>query len=285
MRKIAIWAVKGGVGKSTVTARLGLALKDAGYQIGFLDIDCTGSTLPSALGIPEPWPHPVVDVPRNKMFPIQVNGYDIFALCFRAGRAAVMLEGSEQKIEVFGQEFTLHGTGIWNLVKQMLANVEFPDDIDYLLIDCPPTSGDQMLSLFENLRDIWGVILVCQPTNLAIEDMDRALNMIEVKRIPLLGMVENMAMAICPQCSHNFSPFIDPGMDLRQFCTEKGIPYLGSIPFTSDVSILNVQFNYLVQEVVEVTPVKIWELSFKEKLERATIRGLIKSGFLFKQVE
>jgi Mrp family chromosome partitioning ATPase len=285
MKKIAVWAVKGGVGKSTVTARVGLALKDIGYKMGFLDVDCTGSTLPSALGIQEPWSYPAMDMARNRMFPIRVNGYDIFALCFRFGRAALMWESREQEIEAFGQKFTLYGSGIWNLVKHMLTNVEFPADTDYLLIDCPPTSGDQMLSLFENLKDIWGVILVCQPTNLAIEDMDRTLNMIEVKRIPLLGMVENMGFAICPQCGHNFSPFIDPGMDLRQFSTKKGIPYLGCIPFTPDTDILNGRFHYLAQKVIEAAPVKIWELSFKKKLERATIRGLIKSGVLFKQAE
>jgi ATP-binding protein involved in chromosome partitioning len=278
MRKILVLALKGGTGKSTVTARLGLALKDKGFKIGYLDCDLSGATLPTALGIPEPFPHPEVDVQRNKMSPIKVNGYEIFSLAFRFGRAALLWEGGEQTVEAFGQKFTLRGTGRWQLVKRMLSNVEF-GELDYLLLDLPPQSGDEVLSLFENLKDIWGAILVCQPTNLATEDVDRALNMIEVKRIPLLGMVGNMTETICPQCGRAFSPFLDAGVDLDDFCKRRGIPYLCSIPLTRSQLVLGRIFSLLAQKVLQIEPVRIWEKSFKERLEIATLKGVIKAKF------
>lgn len=278
MRKIFVLALKGGTGKSTVTARLGLALKEKGFRIGYLDCDLSGATLPTALGIPEPFPHPEVDVQRNKMSPIKVNGYEIFSLAFRFGKAALLWEGGEQTVEAFGQKFTLRGTGRWQLVKRMLSNIEF-GELDYLLLDLPPQSGDEVLSLFENLKDVWGAILVCQPTNLSAEDMDRALNMIEVKRIPLLGMVGNMVYTVCPKCEHDFSPFIDAGVDLDDFCERRGIPYLIGIPLTRSQAVLEETFLLLARKVLNIEPVRIWEKSFKERLEVATLKGVIKATF------
>ena len=279
MRRIAVMSLKGGVGKSTVTAQLGLALKGKGFKVAYFDCDLSGATLPTALGIPEPWPYPEVDVARDKMFPIKVNGCEIFSLAFRFGKAALLWEGGEQKVKAFGQEFTLRGTGRWQLVRQMIANVEFSPDLDYLLYDLPPQSGDEVLSLFENLKDIWGAILVCQPTSLATEDMDRALNMIEVKKIPLLGMVGNMMATICPKCGQWFSPFLDAGVDLGKFCEARGIPYLISLPLTPDREGLANFFMILAETVIGAKPVRTWEKSFKERLEAATLKGLIKSSF------
>lgn len=279
MRKILILALKGGTGKSTICAHLGLALKDQGLKIGYLDCDLSGANLPLALGIPEPFPHPEVDVARNKMFPLRRDGYEIFSLAFRFGRAALLWEGGEQKVKAFGEEFMLRGTGRWQLVRQMLSNVEFSPELDYLLYDLPPQSGDEVLSLFEHLKDIWGAILVCQPTNLAVEDMDRALNMVEVKKIPLLGMVGNMVYTICPECGNTFSPFLDAGVDLEEFCQLRKIPYLGGIPLTPRKEMIEDRFSALAQIILHIEPVRIWEKSFKERLEQTGLRGLIKALF------
>lgn len=280
MRKISIWATKGGTGKSTVCANLGLALKNKNLRIGFLDVDCTGSNLPTALGILEPFPYVGLDTTREKMIAVEVNGYEIFSLSFRFGTtAALMWHGSEQKIEAFNQQFEMRGTGTYQLVKQMLTNVEFSKDLDYLLYDLPPTSGDITLSLFENIKDLCGAILVCQPTNLAVQDIERTLNMIEVKRIPLLGMVGNMVGCICSHCHLTFSPFLDAGINLESFCKSHGIPYLCSIPLTQNEDIIHSIFKELADRVTKLEPVRIWERSFKQRLEAATAKGIIKGLF------
>ena len=280
MKKISIWATKGGTGKSTVCANLGLALKNKALRIGFLDVDCTGSNLPTALGILEPFPYVGLDTTREKMIAVEVNGYEIFSLSFRFGtKAALMWQGSEQKIKVFGQEFEMRGTGTYQLVKQMLTNVEFSNDLDYLLYDLPPTSGDITLSLFENISDIFGVVLVCQPTNLAVQDIERTLNMIEVKKIPLLGLVGNMVYAIAPRSGEEFCPFLDAGIDLEGFCQKRGIPYLVSIPLTPIKELISEIFDSLADKVINLEPVRIWERSFKHKLEVATAKGIIKGLF------
>lgn len=278
MKKIPIFSLKGGVGKSVVCAHVGLALKDKGLWIGYLDCDLSGANLPSALGIPEPFPYVGLDTVREKMLPVKINGYEIFSLAFRFGKAALLWEGGEQKVNVFGKEFTLTGTGRYELVRQMLTNVEF-GNLDYLLLDLPPQSGDEVLSLFEHLENIFGAILVCQPTNLAVQDIERTLNMIEVKRIPLLGMVGNMVGCICSHCHLTFSPFLDAGINLESFCKSHGIPYLCSIPLTQNEDIIDSIFKELADRVTKLEPVRIWEMSFKQRLEAATAKGIIKGLF------
>ena len=278
MKTIPVLSLKGGTGKSTVCANLGLALRDSGNRVGFGDFDLSGANLPSALSIPEPFPYVGLDTAREKMLPVKINGYEIFSLVFRFGKAALLWEGGTQKIRAFGQEFEMRGTGRYQLVKQMLANVEF-GELDYLLYDLPPQSGDEVLSLFEHIQNLWGAILVCQPTNLAVQDIERTLNMVEVKKIPLLGMVGNMTQAICPQCQHYFSPFLDVGVDLGGFCNARGIPYLASIPLTPDKELINEAFCSLADKVVELEPVKIWHKSFKAQLEGNIMKGIVRGLF------
>lgn len=281
MKSIPVLSIKGGVGKSTVCARLGLRLRDIGFKIGFLDCDVTGSNLPSALGMEEPFPRGALDTRREKMKAVSIDGYEVFSIAFRFGKAALMWEGGEKKISAFGQEYDLHGTGRYQLVRQMLQNVEF-GDIDYLLVDCPPTSGDEVLSLIEHLKNIWGVILVCQPTNLSVQDIERALNMVEVKRLPVLGMVANMTYAIAPVSREEFLPFLDAGVDLEHFAQQRGIPLLVSIPLTPEREIIDSKFRELADKVINAKAVKIWQKSFKEKFETGILKGSIK-GFFAKE--
>lgn len=275
---MAVLSLKGGTGKSTVCANLGLALRDKGYRVGFGDYDLSGANLPSALGIPEPFPYVGLDTAKEKMIAVSVNGYQVFSLAFRFGKAALMWEGGTQKIKAFGQEFEMRGTGRYQLVKQMLTNVEF-SPLDYLLLDLPPSSGDETLSLFEHIGDLFGAILVCQPTNLAVQDIERTLNMVEVKRIPLLGMVGNMTEAICPHCVRSFQPFLDAGIDLEGFCKSRGIPYLASIPLTPDKEFIDEKFDNLADKVTKLEPIKIWQKGFKERVEIATAKGIVKGLF------
>jgi Mrp family chromosome partitioning ATPase len=278
MKSIPVISVKGGTGKSTICAGLGLALRDAGFRVGFLDCDVTGANLPSALGIPEPFPWVGLDTEHQKMLPVRQDGYEVFSLAFRFGKAALMWKGGEETVTAFGQTFHLRGSGRFQLVKQMLSNVQF-SDLDYLLLDCPPGTGDETLSLWDNLKDLWGLVLVCQPTNLSVQDIERALNMVEVRKLPLIGMAGSMMETICPSCDHHFSPFLDGGVDLVGFCQKRGIPFLASIPLVPDREKLKQEFGRLADRVMQNQRVKIWELSFKQKIQRGVLRGLVEGMF------
>jgi ATP-binding protein involved in chromosome partitioning len=269
MYKILCLGVKGGTGKSTCTANLGLALLHRGFRVGFLDIDLSGANLPAALGMPEQYLNPHgcgVDIENMKrLLPIKHDGYEIFSLAFMFGTAA-MLHGDEKPGFV--------GTGRYNLVKQMLATVQF-GELDYLLVDNPPSSGSEVLSLYDNMPDIHGCILVSQPTNLSVEDMVRALDMIEEKHLPLIGMVGNMVEAVCPCCGGHYYPFTSPAVDLEKFCQSRGIPYLVSIPMTPDKAVLQLRFSILAEKVITQKPVKIWQKSFKDRLEDGIVDSVV----------
>ncbi len=269
MFKILCLAVKGGTGKSTVTAFLGKALLARGFRVGFLDLDLSGANLPAALDMPVQYLNPHgcgVEIERmQKLLPIRHDGYEVFSLAFMFGTAA-MLHGDEKPGFI--------GTGRYNLVKQMLATVQF-GELDYLLVDNPPSTGAEVLSLYDNMPDIHGCILVSQPTNLSVEDMVRALDMIEEKRLPLIGMVGNMVEAICPCCGGHFYPFTSPAVDLEQFCRTRGIPYLVSIPMTPDKDMLQECFKTLALKVMNQKPVKIWARSFKDRLEDGIVDTVV----------
>lgn len=273
MRKILILAIKGGVGKSTICAGLGLALKRLGYMVGFLDVDVSGANLPLALGMSEPFPRPRVEVSKGKMYPVFHDGFEIFSLAFRFGTSALLWK--EETIDAFGEKHKFGGS--YELVRFMLSNVEF-GKLDFLLCDLPPGSGEVTLSLIENIGEIYGAILVSQPTSLSFEDLRRALNMIEIKRVPLIGIVENMLGVVCPHCSNSFQPFLDT-FSIEKFSEKEGIPYLLSIPLTPNREILRDKFDKLAILVLERKPVKIWEKGLKEELELKIKRGIIKGLF------
>jgi Mrp family chromosome partitioning ATPase len=140
-------------------------------------------------------------------------------------------------------------------------------------------SSDSTLSLFENLPDLYGTIIVCQPTGQSVDDIIRTLDMIKSKHIPLIGMVENMAFVSCPHCGEPFYPFCDVGVDLKAFCDENHIPYLASVPLTSDKAVLKIAYDALADKVLKLGTVKIWERSFKDKLESAIIEKAAKTMF------
>jgi ATP-binding protein involved in chromosome partitioning len=266
---------KGGVGKSTVAAGLGKALSNRDFKVGFMDVDISGSNLPAALGMKEPFPHPEVDLVREKMFPIKFNGFEVFSLAFRFGTAAVLWRDGDQTVQAMGQAYKIKGSGRYELVKQMVQNVEF-GPLDYQIFDLPPNTAGEVLSLFEHLPDIHGCILVSQPTNLSVEDIERALDMIRVKKLPLLGLVGNMMDSVCPCCGSSYYPFNSPGVDLKNFCADKQIPMLVSIPLSPDKNLLEARFNELADKVITAKPLKIWEKSFKNRLESALINGTVK---------
>lgn len=273
MKRIPVISLKGGTGKSTVTANLGLALRDMRYKVGFMDTDISGANLPSALGHTEPPPLDF-ETGDDAIVPWKGDGYELFSLASFFGKAAVLWKGAENTIKVEGRDVLMKGTGRYALVKQMIATAGFSPDLDFLLVDTPPVSGDEMLSLWDWLPDIWGTIMVCQPTVLAVEDIERTLDMLGERRIPVLGLVGNMSVVVCPACGHRFEPFLDPA-SVTAFCERSGVPFLGLIPFCLDKTALADAFHTLALKVLAALPVKPWETPFKARVERALLKTFV----------
>ncbi len=275
-RKICSWALKGGAGKTFVAANLGYALQRVGHKIGFTDADVTGPKLPGFLGMTRPYPYPKVDVEKVEKYPALWNGFEVYSLAFEFD-GAVMLKGGEEKIRAFGHEYEIHGTGIYNLVKNTLEHLKYSDDLDYLIYDLPPSTSDSVLSLFENIKDLYGVILVCQPTGQAIDDMERAVDLLIKRRLPVIGMVGNMTHVSCPACSHEFYPFAENSINLVQFCKDNGIPYLMGVPLTRDKYAIDVQFDLLAKMVDVSNPIKLSDVPLPKRLGQMVLRKAVES--------
>jgi ATP-binding protein involved in chromosome partitioning len=276
-KTLIVYASKGGVGKTSVTVKLAKALQNRGLKIGIGDYDVTGPKLPTALGMPRPLPTPTTDVATCKIRPIEFDGFEVYSEAFRF-EGAVMWHGGDQAVEAFGRRFEMKGTGLYSLVVQDLQTVDFSADLDYLLLDMPPSTSDVALSLFENIKDVYACIVVCQPTSQSLDDIVRTVDMLRQKKVPVLGMVANMAEAICPHCRESYYPFSDEPADLVKFCTDQGIPYLISVPFTPDKALLDKAFAGLADLVLTRKPVEIWRRSMKVILEQAVMGKIIETA-------
>ncbi len=209
---IAVSSGKGGVGKSTVAVNVAVSLALNGARVGLMDTDVYGPNVPIMLGVSEA--RPEVDV--NKLIPIEAFGVRIMSMAF--------LQPGDKPMIVRGP--ILHG-----LVKQFLSDVKW-GELDYLIVDMPPGTGDVQLSLAQ-LVPVQGAVLVTTPQDVAIADVRRALRMFETVAIPILGVVENMSYFIAPDTGKRYDIFGEGGG--QKLATMYGVPFLGSIPLGIEV--------------------------------------------------
>jgi ATP-binding protein involved in chromosome partitioning len=204
---IAVSSGKGGVGKSTVAVNVAVALALDGARVGLMDADVYGPNVPMMLGASDA--RPEVDV--NRLVPIEAYGVRIMSMAF--------LQPGDKPMIVRGP--ILHG-----LVKQFLSDVKW-GELDYLIVDMPPGTGDVQLSLAQ-LVPVQGAVLVTTPQDVAIADVRRALRMFETVAIPILGVVENMSYFIAPDTGNRYDIFGVGGGE--KLAAMYGVPFLGSIP-------------------------------------------------------
>ncbi len=204
---IAVSSGKGGVGKSTVAVNVAVALALDGARVGLMDADVYGPNVPMMLGASEA--RPEVDV--NRLVPIEAYGIRIMSMAF--------LQPGDKPMIVRGP--ILHG-----LVKQFLSDVKW-GELDYLIVDMPPGTGDVQLSLAQ-LVPVQGAVLVTTPQDVAIADVRRALRMFETVAIPILGVVENMSYFVAPDTGSRYDIFGTGGGE--KLATAYSVPFLGSIP-------------------------------------------------------
>jgi ATP-binding protein involved in chromosome partitioning len=205
---VAVASGKGGVGKSTVTVNLAVALAQAGSRVGLLDADVYGPSAPALLGMEGERPL----TREGKLIPLERHGVKAMSIGF-------LLEE--------GQAVLWRGPMVAGTVRQLLADVAW-GDLDYLLVDLPPGTGDAPMSLAQ-LVPLTGVALVTTPSPLAAQIAGKAASLFQRLDAPLLGVVENMGSFSCPNCGAA-SPLFE-GFSGEELALSLGAPFLGSVPF------------------------------------------------------
>ncbi|MBZ0101433.1 MAG: Mrp/NBP35 family ATP-binding protein [Thermoanaerobaculia bacterium] len=203
---VAVASGKGGVGKSTVAVNLALALARAGQRTGLLDVDIYGPSVPTMFGIRD---RPTVIDNRIQAF--QRWGVKVMSLGF-------ILETDTPVI--------WRGPMVMRAIEQMLGDVDW-GELDVLVLDMPPGTGDAQLAIAQDLP-VDGAVIVSTPQDLALDDARKAIGMFEQTHIPILGIVENMSSFICPHCGENSDIFGHGGA--KDEAERLGVAFLGEIP-------------------------------------------------------
>src|SRR6187455_628717 len=204
---LAVASGKGGVGKSTVSVNLAVALAQAGAAVGLLDADITGPNIPQMLGV-EGQPKASSN---NKISPLERYGVKTISIQFFVPE---------------GQPIVWRGPLIGGAIQQFLRDVDW-GELDYLVVDLPPGTSDAQLTLAQSVP-LGGAVLVTTPQEVALSDVGKALAMFKRLSVPILGIVENMTAFICPHCGELTEIFGRGGGE--RFASEHGLEYLGGIP-------------------------------------------------------
>ena len=210
---IAVAAGKGGVGKSTVAVNLAVALQRHGAKVGILDADVFGPSVPQMLGAPEVQPSANKD---SKIIPAIIHGLHVISVGFFVGKDEAVV---------------WRGPMVHRLLQQFLGDVEW-GDLDYLVCDLPPGTGDVQLSLSQ-LIPISGSVMVTTPQEVSIIDVVKGIAMFEKVEIPILGIVENMSWYKCPACGHTDEIFSHGGG--KRLAQEVGTEFFGDIPIDTRI--------------------------------------------------
>jgi ATP-binding protein involved in chromosome partitioning len=204
---IAVASGKGGVGKSTVSVNLAVALARAGATVGLLDADITGPNIPMMLGLAG---QPTTS-PNNKILPLERHGVKAISIQFFVPE---------------GQPIVWRGPLIGGAISQFLRDVEW-GELDYLVVDLPPGTSDAQLTLAQAVP-ISGTVLVTTPQDVALADVGRALAMLRRLNVPIIGIVENMSAFVCPHCGEATEIFGHGGGE--RFAQQHDIAFLGKVP-------------------------------------------------------
>jgi ATP-binding protein involved in chromosome partitioning len=210
---IGVASGKGGVGKSTVSLNLALALSQTGAKVGLLDADIYGPSIPLMLGMKDSY----MQVEENKLQPAISNGIQVVSFGFFA--------------EQSHQAAIYRGPIISGILKQFLVDTDW-SNLDYLIVDLPPGTGDIPLTLAQTIP-ITGILVVTTPQEVASNVAVKAIGMFEKLNVPIIGVVENMSHFICPNCNDKHYIFGNGGA--QKISDQFNIPFLGEIPLNSGI--------------------------------------------------
>lgn len=214
-RVIGIMSGKGGVGKSTVTSLLAVELARRGFAVGVLDADITGPSIPKLFGLSG-----------------RAAGSDEGIPAVRTGRWGIRVMSMNLLLPREDEAVIWRGPLIGGVIKQFWTDVIW-GDIDYLLIDLPPGTGDAPLTVMQSIP-VSGLIAVSSPQDLAVMVVKKALHMAKVMEVPVMGLVENMTYVTCPKCAEKIYVFGEPqGAAVAEAA---GIPFLAAAPMDPQLS-------------------------------------------------
>ncbi len=213
---VAVASGKGGVGKSTVAVNLAIALAQAGHKVGLLDADIYGPSIPTLMGLKNT--PPLVDQNKKKIIPLEKYGIKTISIGYlmRDEDAAIW-----------------RGPMVGRMLQQFVEDVDW-GELDYLLMDFPPGTGDAQLSLSQ-IVPISGSVIVTTPQDVALADVIRGVAMFQKVQVPTIGVVENMSFFNCPHCKERSEIFGHGGG--KKKAEEMKVPFLGEIPLQQDTRV------------------------------------------------
>ncbi len=213
--KIVVLSGKGGVGKSTASVNLAAGLAAEGKRVGLLDIDIHGPSIPKLLKIEKAQ----VQGSDDGLMPVRV-GDNLFVMSI-----GLLMGGSNDAI-------IWRGPMKHNAIQQFLRDVEW-GDLDYLIVDCPPGTGDEPLAVVQLIGDVDSAVVVTTPQELAIADVRRSIMFCHRLELPVLGVLENMSGFICPHCNERVDIFGAGGG--KALAAEMHVDFLGAVPMDLEV--------------------------------------------------
>ena len=215
--KISVMSGKGGVGKSTVAANLAETFQKLGFSTGILDADIHGPNIPKMLGVED---EDLFINENHNMVPVETpSGLKVISMAF-------LIESIDTPIIWRGPQKS-------GSIKQLIAEVEW-GSLDVLIIDNPPGTGDEPLTILQTIPDTDAVVMVTTPNVVSQEDVLKCVKMVNMMNVDKIGLIENMAYYICPHCGEKLDVF-GKG-DGEAFSEEMEIEYLGDLPLTEEVS-------------------------------------------------
>ncbi len=214
--KIVVLSGKGGVGKSTVSVNLAAGLRMAGYKVGLLDIDIHGPSIPTMLGLEGCPPQGN----QQELLPVEANGLKVMSPGFFLGSQndAIIWRGPMKA----------------NAIRQFLQDVAW-GDLDFLVVDSPPGTGDEPLSVCQLIKKLDGAVIVTTPQKVSAVDVRKSITFCRQLKVPILGVIENMSGFACPKCGE-ITPILGSGGG-RRMAVEMGVPFLGSIPIDPSIAL------------------------------------------------
>jgi ATP-binding protein involved in chromosome partitioning len=210
---IAVGSGKGGVGKTTVAVNLAIALARTGYKVGLLDADVYGPNVPLMMGV-----NRAPAAVGERIQPLENYGVKLMSMGF---------------LSPGDKPLVWRGPMLHSVIQQFLRGVDW-GDLDYLVIDLPPGTGDVQLSLIQT-APVTGAVIVTTPSDVSLEDARKAVRMFEQVKVPLLGMVENMSYLMCPHCDERIDVFSSGGG--KRTANTMGVNFLGMLPMDPHVRI------------------------------------------------
>ncbi len=217
-KKIPVLSLKGGTGKTTTCIGIARVLVQQGYKVGLLDVDIHASALPRALHLNIPPGYEALL--GGKLRPIQHDGFQIFSIGLLFPEDAPNMWPGDTKASAVKQIAT--------------TSIAWDEDLDWVVVDTPPTSGDEVQSLLANLTNIYGAVIICQPNDLAVLALAKTLNVLRETETPISGVIANMSGYRCPNCGFVSELFDRAAHDVAELAASVGVCYLGDVPFGSD---------------------------------------------------